>query len=86
MKSIIKSRKTREDVENEATVVRHWRSCPTVSHQVIEPVDWSTPGAVAVVSVAEHTNQESVCTALLLTKLFEEFLPLDGSRPRTRTR
>ena len=78
MKSIIKSPKAEEDVENQATVVRHWRSGPTVSHQVIEPVEWSTPAAVTVVSIVDHTNQEAVCTALLVRELLKTFFPLTG--------
>jgi len=64
--------------ENEETIVNQWRSGPTVSHLVTEPVEWSTPAAVTVVSIVDHANQESVCTALLVRELLKSFFPLSG--------
>ena len=68
-----------ETAENDETVVRHWRTKQTVSHVVSEPVGWSTPAAVDVVSIVDHTNQESVCTALLVSELLKRFFSLTQS-------
>ena len=64
--------------ENEKSEVCHWRSRNTVSHLVSEPRGWSAPAAVTVVSIVDHTNQESVCTALLVCELLKRFFPLTG--------
>ena len=64
--------------DNEEDEVCHWRSRETVSHLVSEPRGWSTPAAVTVVSIVDHTNQESVCTALLVRELLKRFFPLTG--------
>ena len=78
VKSIIESPENEEHVEKEETPVSHWRSGPTVSHHVSEQADWSAPATVAVVSVVDHTNQEAVCTALLVRELLKKFFPLTG--------
>ena len=67
-----------EDEENEATMVGVWRPGQTVSHLVTEPMEWSTPAAVTVVSIVDHTKQESVCTALLVRELLKKFFPFTG--------
>ena len=64
--------------EQEENAASHWRSRQAISHLVSEPVGWSTPAAVAVVSIVDHTNQESVCTALLVRELLKRFFPLTG--------
>ena len=64
--------------ENEEDQENHWRSRETVSHLVSEPLGCSTPAAVTVVSIVDHTNQESVCTALLVRELLKRFFPLTG--------
>lgn len=56
-----------------------WRQPQTVSHQVVEPYRWSTPATVSVVSIVDHSNQESVCTALLVKELLKKFFPLSGA-------
>ena len=86
MKSTVSSTVNEESDDTEETIVDQWRSGPTVTHLVTEPVEWSTPAAVTVVSIVDHTNQESVCTALFGEETTEELLPLVGTRPRTRTR
>ena len=70
--------RTPENEEHDVVVVGRWRVLPTVSHLVSEPVEWSTPAAVDVVSIVDHTNQESVCTALLVKELLKRFFPLTG--------
>jgi len=65
-----------DDEVVEETVVNLWRPGPTVSHVVAEPIEWSTPAAVTIVSIVDHTNQESVCTALLVRELLKRFFPL----------
>ena len=67
-----------DDEVIEETVVSLWRPGTTVSHMVTEPMEWSTPAAVTVVSVVDHTNQESVCTALLVRELLKKFFPFTG--------
>ena len=64
--------------EQEENAVSHWRSRQAISHMVSEPEEWSTPVAVAVVSIVDHTNQESVCTALLVRELLKRFFPFTG--------
>ena len=64
--------------ENEENEVCHWRPRETVSHLVSEPRGWSAPAAVTVVSIVDHTNQESVCAALLVRELLKRFFPLTG--------
>merc|ERR1712136_1765 len=61
---------------HEETVVSQWRSGPAVTHRVTEPTGWSTPDTVAIVSIVDHTNQESVCTALLVKELLKKHFPL----------
>ena len=56
-----------------------WGPSQTLSHQIIEPSRRSTPVGVPVVSVVDHCNQESVCTALLLQELLKRFFPLTGA-------
>ena len=73
--SVINSHGHHEEEENE---VCHWRSRKTVSHLVSEPTRWFAPAAVTVVSIVDHTNQESVCTALLVRELLKRFFPLTG--------
>ena len=63
------------------STIKHWRSKPTVSHRVSEPMAWSTPSAVDVVSIVDHNSQESVSTALL-----KEVLPADKARTRAWAR
>ena len=48
--------KTPENEEHDEAMLGRWRSTPTVSHQVSEPMDWPTPAAVNVVSVVDHTR------------------------------
>ena len=55
-----------------------WRQPQRVSHQVVEPYRWLTPATVSVVSIVDHSNQESVCTALLVKELLKTFFPLSG--------
>ena len=62
--------------ENEEMMVRHWRSEPTVSHEVTRLHGWSAPASATVVSIVDHTNRESVCTALLVRELLKKFFPL----------
>ena len=78
MKSTVSSTVNEESDDTEETTVNQWRSGPTVTHLVTEPVEWSTPAAVTVVSIVDHTNQESVCTALLVRELLKSFFPLSG--------
>ena len=78
MSSVTSTIKTPENEEHDVAIVSRWRSAPTVSHQVSEPIDWPTPAAVDVVSIVDHTSQESVCTALLVKELLKKFFPLTG--------
>ena len=53
--------------------IKHWRSKPTVSRRVSEPMEWPTHSAVDVVSIVDHNSQKSVSAALL-----KKFCPLTG--------
>ena len=70
---------TIERPEEDEEEVSRWRPWQTISHQVIEPSQWSTPATVPVVSIVDHSNQESVCTALLVKELLKRFFPLTGA-------
>jgi len=67
------------DDEDGATVVTHWRSGKAASNYVTEPSQWATPDVVRVVSIVDHSNQESVCTALLVGELLKRFFPLTAA-------
>ena len=76
MLSIINSHGHDENDENE---VCHWRSRETVSHLVSEHRGWSAPAAATVVSIVDHTNQESVCTVLLVKELLKRVLVMSSN-------
>ena len=68
-----------EHEDNEETLVRHWRSGQTVSHFVAEPSRSLMRAEVPVVSIVDHSNQESVRTTLLVRELLKRFFPLTGA-------
>ena len=59
-------------------MVRYWRSGPTVSHFVAEASPSLMLAEVPVVTIVDHANQESVCTALLVRELLKRFFFLTG--------
>ena len=81
MRSTVNSPEVNEAEETKETIVRPWRSGPVVSHQVIDPSRWFTPDGVLVVSIVDHSSQESVCTALLVRELLKKIFPFTGPGP-----
>ena len=65
--------------ENEETQICQWRPGATVSHFVTEASQSLTPATVLVVSIVDHCNQESMCTALLVRELLKKYSPLSGA-------
>ena len=75
-----------EPTVNEETMVPRWRSGPTVAHLVSEPVASSTAANVEIVSIVDHTNQESGLHGPVGQGTLEDVLPVNRTRIRTWTR
>ena len=56
-----------------------WLSSCSVAHHVTDNLQWGTMATTHLVSIVDHRNLESVCTALIVQELLKTRYPLTGA-------